>query len=125
MDIGVHHDGLVHISEISDRFIKHPGEALSVGETVKVKVIGVDLDKKRINLSIKQASGFKSQLPEKSERKDDRKNAGGKKFDKNARGNDRNGGRNNDRKGGKDFAPRKERSLDDMLAALQNKFNKH
>ena len=125
VDIGVHHDGLVHISEISDRFIKHPGEALSVGETVKVKVIGVDLDKKRINLSIKQASGFKSQLPEKSERKDDRKNAGGKKFDKNARGNDRNGGRNNDRKGGKDFAPRKERSLDDMLAALQNKFNKH
>ena len=58
VDIGVHHDGLVHISEISDRFIKHPGEALSVGETVKVKVIGVDLDKKRINLSIKQASGF-------------------------------------------------------------------
>lgn len=132
VDIGVHHDGLVHISEISDRFIKHPSEALSVGETVKVKVIGVDLDKKRINLSIKQASGFKSQLPEKSERKDERRggNGGnnGKKFDRNGKNSDRdnrNFNGNNDRRNGKDFAPRKERSLDDMLAALQNKFNKH
>ena len=51
VDIGVHHDGLVHVSEISDRFIKHPSEALSVGQTVKVKVIGVDAEKHRINLS--------------------------------------------------------------------------
>ena len=132
VDIGVHHDGLVHISEISDRFIKHPSEALSVGETVKVKVIGVDLDKKRINLSIKQASGFKSQLPEKTEKRDDRdrKNAnganpGGKKFDRNGKGNDRSFKGNNDRRDGKNFSRKNERSLDDMLAALQNKFNKH
>ncbi len=55
VDIGVHQDGLVHISEIADRFIKHPSEALSVGDVVKVRVLGVDEKKNRISLSIKQA----------------------------------------------------------------------
>ena len=54
VDIGVHQDGLVHISEISKSYIKHPSEALKVGQKVKVKVIWVDLEKKRISLSIKQ-----------------------------------------------------------------------
>ncbi len=54
VDIGVHQDGLVHISEIADRFIKHPSEALSVGDIVKVVVLAVDEKKKRISLSIKQ-----------------------------------------------------------------------
>ena len=53
VDIGVHQDGLVHISEICDRFIKHPLEAVSVGDVVDVRVIGVDLKKKRISLSMK------------------------------------------------------------------------
>ncbi|MBQ7500201.1 MAG: RNA-binding transcriptional accessory protein [Clostridia bacterium] len=56
VDIGVHQDGLVHISEICDRYIKHPSEVLSVGQDVKVVVLGVDEKKKRISLSIKQAS---------------------------------------------------------------------
>ncbi len=55
VDIGIHNDGLVHISEIDDRFIHHPSEALSLGEIVKVKVIGIDKERKRISLSIKQA----------------------------------------------------------------------
>ena len=55
VDIGVHQDGLVHVSEISDRFIRHPSEVLSVGDVVKVVVLGVDEKKKRISLSIKQA----------------------------------------------------------------------
>ncbi|MBQ3934429.1 MAG: RNA-binding transcriptional accessory protein, partial [Clostridia bacterium] len=55
VDIGVHQDGLVHISEIADQFIKHPSEVLSVGDDVKVVVLGVDPVKKRISLSIKQA----------------------------------------------------------------------
>ncbi len=55
VDIGVHQDGLVHISEICDRFIKHPSEELTVGQIVKVKVISLDLAKKRIGLSIKKA----------------------------------------------------------------------
>jgi uncharacterized protein len=56
VDIGVHQDGLVHISEICDRFIKHPSEELTVGQIVKVKVISIDLAKKRIGLSIKKAN---------------------------------------------------------------------
>ena len=57
VDIGVHQDGLVHVSEIADRFIKHPSQVLSVGQTVDVIVLGVDEKKKRISLSIKQAKG--------------------------------------------------------------------
>ncbi|MBQ8510358.1 MAG: RNA-binding transcriptional accessory protein [Clostridia bacterium] len=53
VDIGVHQDGLVHISEISDRYIKHPSEVLSVGDIVQVKVKSVDLQKKRIGLTMK------------------------------------------------------------------------
>lgn len=53
IDIGVHQDGLVHISQISKDYIKHPSEALKVSDQVKVKVIGIDLDKQRISLSIK------------------------------------------------------------------------
>ncbi len=55
VDIGVHQDGLVHISQVSDRFIKHPSEAVSVGDVVKVVVLDVDEKKKRISLSMKQA----------------------------------------------------------------------
>ncbi len=56
VDIGVHQDGLVHISQISrDRFLKHPSEAVSVGDIVKVVVLEVDEKKKRISLSMKQA----------------------------------------------------------------------
>lgn len=56
VDIGLHQDGLVHISEISDKFIKHPSEVLTVGDIVNVKVMSVDTKTKRISLSIKQAS---------------------------------------------------------------------
>ena len=56
VDIGVHQDGLVHISQISNKFIKHPSEVLSVGDVVKVVVLDVDEKKKRIGLSIKQAA---------------------------------------------------------------------
>lgn len=53
VDIGVHQDGLVHISQMTDRYIKHPLEAVSVGDIVEVKVLSVDLGKKRISLTMK------------------------------------------------------------------------
>ncbi len=53
VDIGVHQDGLVHISQMTERFIKHPLEAVSVGDIVEVKVLSVDLNKKRISLTMK------------------------------------------------------------------------
>ena len=53
VDIGVHQDGLVHISQICDRYIKHPTDVLSVGDNVKVRVLDVDTKKNRISLSMK------------------------------------------------------------------------
>ena len=53
VDIGVHQDGLVHISELSDKYIKHPLEVVSVGDIVDVKVLSVDKSKKRIQLTMK------------------------------------------------------------------------
>ena len=54
IDIGVHQDGLVHISQITNRFIKHPSEVLKVGDIVKVWVLGVDVAKKRISLTMRK-----------------------------------------------------------------------
>ncbi len=56
IDLGVHHDGLVHISQISDKFIRHPSEMLSVGQVVTATVLSVDLQKNRIALTLKKKS---------------------------------------------------------------------
>jgi uncharacterized protein len=56
VDIGVHQDGLVHVSELAHRFVKDPAEVVKVGDRVKVKVLNVDAQRRRIGLSIKQAS---------------------------------------------------------------------
>jgi uncharacterized protein len=63
VDVGVHQDGLVHVSHLARRFVRDPAEAVRVGEVVRVKVLSVDLERKRIALSIKEA------LPEQEERK--------------------------------------------------------
>ncbi len=57
VDIGVHHDGLVHLSELSDRYIKEPSEICNVGDIVKVRILNVDLGRKRIALSMKSKAG--------------------------------------------------------------------
>lgn len=69
VDIGVHQDGLVHLSEICDRFIKHPLEAVSVGDIVDVQVLSVDEKKQRIQLTMKIGGG-KSEAQKKEERKE-------------------------------------------------------
>ena len=55
VDLGIHQDGLVHISQVADRFLKHPSEVVSVGDVVQVKVLEVDEKQKRISLSMRQA----------------------------------------------------------------------
>ena len=79
VDIGVHQDGLVHISQISDNFIKHPSDVLKVGDVVKVKVLGVDLNKNKISLTMKTSdnpSGIKTGNEKTDrERKEGRRNA--------------------------------------------------
>ena len=53
MDIGVKYDGLVHISEMSNSYVKNPSQIVSVGDVVKVKVIGIDYDRHKVSLSMK------------------------------------------------------------------------
>jgi uncharacterized protein len=69
VDIGVHEDGLVHISEICSRYIKHPLEAVKVGEIVKVRVLGVDVKKKRISLTMRTDSNEEKPIKRKKEPK--------------------------------------------------------
>ena len=102
VDIGVHQDGLVHISQISDEYVKHPSEVLKVGDIVKVKVLGVDKEKKKISLTLKTSS-----LPHGI-------SAGNNKTDR-------------ERKEGRINAERKrkqEPSNEDMLALLYKKFGR-
>lgn len=54
VDIGVHQDGLVHISQIADRYVRHPSDVLTVGDVVRVTVLEVDQKKKRIALTMRQ-----------------------------------------------------------------------
>ena len=54
VDVGVHEDGLVHVSQMSDRFVKHPLEVVKIGDVVKVWVLDVDLKRSRISLTMKQ-----------------------------------------------------------------------
>src|SRR5262249_19719152 len=63
VDVGVHQDGLVHVSELAHRFVKDPAEVVKVGDRVKVKVLNVDGQRRRIGLSIKQATGAPATPP--------------------------------------------------------------
>lgn len=74
VDIGVHQDGLVHISEICDKYIKHPLEAVSVGDIVEVSVLSVDVDKQRIQLTMK-TGGNNIQVKGATSAKSDKKSA--------------------------------------------------
>ena len=56
VDVGVHQDGLVHVSHLANRYVKDPNDAVKAGQVVKVKVLAVDAQRKRISLSIKEAS---------------------------------------------------------------------
>ena len=105
VDIGVHQDGLVHISQISDNFIKHPSDALKVGDVVKVKVLGVDLVKKKISLTMKTTD-----LPHGL-------NVGNQKTDRERKQGRENAQRNRER-------VEKTQSKEDVLAILYKKFGR-
>jgi len=104
VDIGVHQDGLVHISQISDNYIKHPSEALKVGDVVKVKVLGVDLVKKKISLTMKTTEN--PQGLKVGNQKTDRERKEGRKFAE------------------KKKEQKKEMSNDDLRALLLKKFGR-
>ena len=104
VDIGVHQDGLVHISQISDNYIKHPSDVLKVGDVVKVKVLGVDTVKKKISLTLKT-----TELPHGI-------NAGNQRTDR-----ERKEGRRNAEARRAEKTPQ---SKDELLAALYKKFGR-
>ncbi len=120
IDIGVHQDGLVHISEITSGYIDKPSDVLSVGMQVRVKVIGVDVKRGRIALSMKQATGAAElgrPRRDNTSRKPGSPNA--HRDDTNRRRNDGNARRDNKNGRGR------EDSLDSKLNALAAKFNKN
>lgn len=103
VDIGVHQDGLVHISEICDRYISHPLEAVKVGDIVDVKVMSVDLKKQRIQLTMKLNDAPKPEKKEKADKNRQNKPAGARKDNPNHGGNDKrpsNQGQNRQNKDG-------------------------
>lgn len=114
VDVGVHQDGLVHISHLSDKFIKDPKEAVTVAQKVMVTVVEVDVPRKRIGLSMK-ANPFADQVPQ--QQKQSAPKGKGKP--------DNRGGSNQKR----DFKPankpkEKELSMEEKLALLRDKFKK-
>lgn len=113
IDIGVHQDGLVHISEISDNYVKHPSEVLQVGDVVTVRVLGVDAEKGRISLTLRSATKTKAESestvkdPKLKDRRDRRSND-------NRATNNRGGAK----------SAEKPLSMDEMLQKLQSRFNR-
>ena len=107
VDIGVHQDGLVHISEICDHYIKHPLEAVSVGDIVDVQVMTVDLKKQRIQLTMKiggSSDGAKKDAPKKDAQKKDAPKKNVSKRDNRPNNNQKkNNGQKNFRKGNNFF----------------------
>ena len=120
VDIGVHQDGLVHISQIADGYIKHPSEVLSVNDRVRVKVLDVDLVKNKISLTMKTSETpfgkkQKEEKPKKEFVKPEKKEFNNKPFGKNGDNRNKPFNKNNNQK-------RNEESLEDAIKRLQNKF---
>ncbi len=111
VDVGVHQDGLVHISHLADRFVKDPSQVISVQQKVKVTVVEVDVARKRIALSLKSdpfgTAPAKASEPKSSDHKS--KPASAKSFPKKQTSNP---------------TPKKEESMEDKLAQLREKFKK-
>ena len=81
VDIGVHQDGLIHISELSNRFVKNPGEVVKVHQKVMVTVLDVDLARRRISLSMKDGQGVqKKEIRQEERPKPDKKQKREEKF---------------------------------------------
>ncbi len=118
IDIGVHQDGLVHLSEISDSYIKHASQVLKVGDNVTVRVIGVDLDKNRIALSMKDPNAPKPTKKPQGDNSNKPRGNGNK-----ANGNGRPNGNKGNYNQNKPKPPVD--NYDDKLAQLMAKYKKH
>jgi uncharacterized protein len=116
VDIGVHQDGLVHISHLSDNFVKDPQQVVSVQQKVMVTVVEVDVPRKRIGLSMKK-DPFAQAEPQ-------RNTESGKPRRERPQGGPQGGGGDRHRDKPKDKPKEKEMSMEEKLALLVNKFKK-
>lgn len=120
VDIGVHQDGLVHISHLADKFIKDPKEAVSVQQKVKVTVVEVDVERKRIGLSMK-ANPFADQVPQQKSPPKARPTGNGTGSKSNPKSS---AAPKRDFKSSKPKPQEKEMSMEEKLALLKEKFKK-
>jgi uncharacterized protein len=120
VDVGVHQDGLVHISRLSDRFVKDPQEIVKAGDRLKVRVLEVDVERRRISLSARSADRGGS-APASGRKRDAGKPSGPKSPSGRARG-PKEGARS--KRAPESDSPAKPVSLDDALKKLQAKFNR-
>ena len=111
VDIGVHQDGLVHISQISDDYISHPSDVLKVGDIVKVKVLDVDLVKEKIALTMKTTEKPHGLM-------------GTQRIDRERKEGHRNAERYNGRKNNNNKNTNAEQSKEDLLKELYRKFGR-
>lgn len=119
VDIGVHQDGLVHISQICDSYIKHPSEVLSVGEIVKVRVLGVDKAKNRISLTMKEIDGEASKRAKALAAERNTKNQSDRNFAQ------YNKSTNNNNSQIRQTPQKKESTYEESLQALLNKYKRN
>ncbi|WP_417773075.1 Tex family protein [Stappia sp.] len=128
VDIGVHQDGLVHVSQIADRFVRDPAEVVKAGDIVRVRVVEVDMPRKRIALSMRKDGGAEAAERSSGGQRDARRDGGGGGRGGGAGGPGKggrpgggsSGGRRNDR-GGKDASPGGDGAMAAALAAAFNK----
>jgi len=129
VDVGVHQDGLVHVSELSDRFVESPSDVVRAGDRLKVRVVSVDLERKRISLSAR--SGARSERGSRRRKEKAEPRGGGDRRRRPEReGGPRGAGKRAGspksaapRAGARKQEPRVEESFEDKLAALKRKFN--
>ncbi|MDR3021825.1 MAG: RNA-binding transcriptional accessory protein [Clostridiales bacterium] len=117
VDIGVHQDGLVHLSQCADRYVRHPSEVLKVGDTVKVRVLEVDTVKKRIALTMR-TKGLEKPAPKTAQQKETDRQERMKKFDSNKNFKKQHN------QNQQPVANNATQSVEDMLILLQNKYKK-
>jgi len=124
VDIGVHEDGLVHISQLSHKYVKHPSEVVAVGDVVRVRVIEVDLKRQRIGLSMKLGEPPAEERQAPGERRSAQDGRPGSRTER--RGGAPGAGRGQRSSGARlgEQAKSRQKSLEEQLKALQEKFRR-
>lgn len=121
VDVGVHQDGLVHVSALADRFVKDPHEVVKAGDVVKVKVMEVDVKRKRISLTMRLADSSADKLADDPSQRNDKRQAGNKRPDNRSNSRSNNQSNNQSNKSGKKQASAPSNVMADAFAKALKK----